>query len=199
MRQMSATAGYGRTERASAVWPSQMRPPRFTARGQRHVVDQRPVASPRCRRCVPARAGGSGWCRPPPPRWRAAGRSPSERVEQLEEEHESRHQRALGQAVARSATISDTMSRSPPFGLRHQGGEMRAGRARCRRRSAATSSARGFAPAPCCDRPQLAAPAGRAGPAVQDRQPRLAERSGRCAPVPSVLPSSTRTTRKRPA
>ena len=31
MRQMSAAPGYGRTLRASWLWPSQMRPPRFTA------------------------------------------------------------------------------------------------------------------------------------------------------------------------
>ncbi len=112
------------TERASALWPSQIRPPCFTAAASATSS----ISAPRtaCDAADPPQRAAPDQDRPAGRRRGRAQRivHPGERIQQLEEEHEGRDQRALPASSRRTAPPSRRPGRSRRARLRHQRREM---------------------------------------------------------------------------
>ena len=184
-------------ERASALWPSQIAPAALDRRRQRHVVDQRAAHRLDAADAVErAAADQDGAARRR--RGRAGGSlTAGERVEELEEEHEGRHQRPLGRGSRSSAPPSRRRGRARPAppcatsvarwrGVVHDVGIGQ-------QHELARPPPRRPAPPPRACR---SSPPGAAAPSMTVRRASPIARA--IAPVPSVLPSSTRTTRNAP-
>ena len=153
------------------------------------------IRAPRIAAMPPIRCnarGRSASCRRPPPRWRATGRSPRQTGKATERRTRMPAPAPAPQGVAGQLHHLRHQIEIAALDLRHQVARWR-GRARCRRRSAGRAPKRQLPPVP--GPPPTACRSSRAagGPLTA-----VIRSSGARSAVPSLLASSTTTTRTGP-